>query len=370
MTIYISLFVVLVALTIGELLFAATPNEKRLTFLKNILLTGLIGYMILLLGNRGFTGTDSYNYYLSYIGRFDNSRLESGYLYLREYSLQQGYNFENFQMLIAVVTLIPLWLIEILNKNSRFKFLTLLATFTPFFYFAAFNAMRQGVAISFLLLGFYLYSNRLESKARFLYLLIFGYIASLFHGTAIFFPVIIFGIEFLTRVTSQKTVQRVKIVAILSVFTALIVRFNVMNVLLEISGKLGFIYAQRFLYSDYNTSSFSDLGKIYIVLLLLIYLGLKVINPDSFLQKFEIYLFGVMLIIFAMVGSANNSMRLMYYFFSFQSIALPLMIQDYLQGKQYSRALYIFSVLIIFVFVSFVASLLLNLNGIIPYIGR
>ena len=98
MTIYISLFVVLVALTIGELLFAATPNEKRLTFLKNILLTGLIGYMILLLGNRGFTGTDSYNYYMSYIGRFDNSRLESGYLYLREYSLQQGYNFENFQM--------------------------------------------------------------------------------------------------------------------------------------------------------------------------------------------------------------------------------------------------------------------------------
>jgi hypothetical protein len=149
--------------------------------------------LIILAGFRGVTvgrDTDQYseifdsikNHSLSYC--LKESSVEYGYTIFQYLVVNLGGNYQMFLLLTAILTLCPVgYIIYKYSKHPWISFLIFISF--PVFTTLAFSALRQGIAMGFILFAFH-YSQK-HQLYRYLICIIFAYF---FHATAlIFLPV-------------------------------------------------------------------------------------------------------------------------------------------------------------------------------------
>ena len=169
---YILLFVLL--FTIIELNLGS--NSKGLKVISNSLFFITFVFLIFFVGLRYDTGFDYRNFEkLFYILRSENAPtiIEPAFALL----CNIVGSFRTLLLVMSVLTFVPLYLA--VKRYSPYRFFSLLL-YLPILYQMAMGQMRQGVAISFLLLAFLFLANK--EKRKFVFVVI---IASLFHASAL-----------------------------------------------------------------------------------------------------------------------------------------------------------------------------------------
>ncbi|PPK93266.1 EpsG-like putative glucosyltransferase [Nonlabens xylanidelens] len=155
--------------------------------------------LFLLAGYRDVTvGTDTFRY-LEHYQRIQNElnvwRLE--YLWIKVMELVSFFNgtFANLLLVTHLIILIPLFFVFV--KASRYPILSLFFYVTFYYYFYSLNIMRQSVAVSLILLAFYVFYSNFKLKWLYTVLIVTG--AVLFHNSALIFILAIFMKYFLEK---------------------------------------------------------------------------------------------------------------------------------------------------------------------------
>lgn len=146
----------------------------------------LLAVLAFFLGFRGETvGDDTMRYINYYYGvdtHYNVGYMEIGWNYLSEFFRSLRLSAYAFHFIVALITLM-LWgyVTDKVTTNNRMRGYALFFLYTLGFYLYMFNGMRQFLAVSIVLLGFYLLSKR----RIYIFVFLVG-LATLFHYSAIF----------------------------------------------------------------------------------------------------------------------------------------------------------------------------------------
>lgn len=138
-------------------------------------------FFVLFLGLRGLTGSDTPVYKMYFDSNYYPVGFEKGYQILSQMFESSGYSFTSFQILIAILTIIPLFITFYKNSPSLSITVFMFYTFATILY--AINISRQMVAVSFTFAAIMLFYKK-GMKPKLLSLSLF-IIAVLFHKTTL-----------------------------------------------------------------------------------------------------------------------------------------------------------------------------------------
>lgn len=252
-------------------------NEERLP---NIFFTTIILIaFILLYTYRWCNGTDFYNYYLDFMKMkymtYQNV-LETRDLFFTflTYYMYKAFpdNFIIYNMLLGIITYLPIMII--MRKYSKNFIVSILLYIFMMLYFLPYNTVRQGIACS---ICFYASRYLMEEKIEYKKFLIWSFIASMFHTTALMFIPI--------GILSKRRFLKKEI--IIAVFILLIIALNLDKIWVYLIKFLRII-GQTKIANDYQYALIEAGGVSYIrILVMFIPVILSCICHRSIKSKFN-----------------------------------------------------------------------------------
>lgn len=134
-------------------------------------------FFIALVGLRGLTGSDTIPYKTFFDTNSYPESMEKGYMLLSQLFSRVGFSFTAFQIVIAILTFVPIFIIYYKKSYSfALVFFLFYLNALPFY---AINISRQMVAVSAFVTGFFLLINR-KKRYKFISIAFFG-LSFLFH---------------------------------------------------------------------------------------------------------------------------------------------------------------------------------------------
>ena len=339
MTFYLSIWFFLFLCALLEITKIQVVN--KITFFIAVFL------LFLFAGFRYGIETDYWSYYRIFNLKENTRGIEPGfYLLIDLYKTYISQYFDGFIFLIALLSISVKY---IFFKDTGSSFYALLIYYTLFYILFEYNAIRQGIAVSFLLIA----SNYIKDKQWKKYLF-FVLIASVFHiSSLLFLPVYFFAV---------KTIH-IKVVSFFILF-AFIIRIFLLPVITILLLNVSDIIISKFINQPllYNRVSdllhyfITDIEKLinigfirrFVVLLLFVYLnGKKRINNIYF----NIYLFGYILYIIFM-GNVVLSIRFSVPFEIFMAPMFASVIKNNISTWKTINVFGILSLMLLLLFIS------------------
>ena len=154
------------------LLFASLLDNRQYLLYLVICL-----FLVAVSGFRGNdVGVDTSTYrsiynYLSYGGYWPS--VEPGWNFLNKIVASSGANYLTFLTIVSVLTLAPIFYVS--KKCSPYMYLSIFCFYALHFYSGAFNITRQYMAISWVLLAYYMYQQDKWKTALIILLFAFNY---------------------------------------------------------------------------------------------------------------------------------------------------------------------------------------------------
>lgn len=338
MIIYIIvLSIVLIWVFFGKLLL----NKK--VFLLPVLLLSFFA------GSRHYTvGTDSFAYasgYLSNLNPDDYSfrvEVEYGYQVINYIFLK--FTHEYFWFFLFTSFIVVLSYLVFIKKYSTNYFLSVFTFITLGFYTFHFNTLRQGIAISLIVVSTFLYINNKKIRS-----IIFLLLALSFHYSAIIMILFLF----LTKIKKIRLEYKITLVFIASVFLS----YDIISILAGVNDKYSNYEVLSEKSGGYLTSTFYS-----IVAIIVYFLGKNLRrNNVNYILLEQIYLYGIALIIpIALLGSdPSGPLRLLYYSNWTLIFILPLLLKRF-----NSVFIYVFYIIFMLVYFYLTTS---SFGGLVPY---
>lgn len=172
MTIYLTLFIVLVLTSIFELLHLKLKSRQ-----KKLLYSIIVIVLVLVAGLRYGLETDYWHYYDVFNGTIEVSSLEIGFKLFNLLIYTFSKNYGIYCLIVAILSL------GIKGKfffKLKYPFIALLCYYLRFYVLFELNAIRQGIAMTFVIIAIYYLINNDTRK----YIVYVG-IAMLFHSAAV-----------------------------------------------------------------------------------------------------------------------------------------------------------------------------------------
>lgn len=313
MNIYYVLFTFLLILSIVENknLFGNRLIPVFLAFLSVLIFTSI----------RGDVGQDTSNYLII----FDNleekkTSIEAGFYFLNKTVLYSGAGFNTLLFFVALISLSFYFysIYKFLGKGLIiFAFMII---FCDLYIYFNISGIRQGIALSIVLLsGYYAYE---KSKCKFLILIM---LASLFHITSIvallLYPIINSNVKF--------NLKNIIIISVLIVIWTLFIKYLMANPSLLTNIHKG---ANIYLSSSYNKLSINSyiLGTIrrgYPILLAIIFFKNIRLNRLA-ISIFKVYLVGFIIYLVNYPYLQDIAVRISSYFIIFEPILVVLILNS------------------------------------------
>lgn len=225
------------------------------------------------------------------------------------------------------------------------------------------NGFRQGLSLSFVVGGaYYLYAS------RYLFFLFFGFLAALFHIVTIPFFMILVSAKILSRLSLGWS-----LVAFLLASCIIILLQNNIELVLRVFEYLGYsgkAYDRLSVYIEYNSSSRVGVGVFLSGLLVLLsfYVLFKFRKFEFFpvasqvvplrLLSYNFYICAISLVYYISFSSFGVLARIYSYSIFFEALLIYFVVFYLFKGSRFSD-----SIVILVLFVSVVAKLLLPLHG-------
>ncbi|MGP5103033.1 EpsG family protein [Psychrobacter celer] len=300
-------------------------------------------------GSRNYlVGTDSYNYAKDFLEKLEpeyfqyRPEVEYGYQFLKYFLLNFTYDY---LWLFLITSFIVVYSFLVIIKKYSSNYMLSVFTFICIgAYSIHFNILRQGVAISIIVLSMPYFLGNKKFKIA-----IFVIAASLFHYSSI----IIILYHVITRINFIKLEYKIIGLFLSSVLAAL----NIITYLASVNDK----------YSGYDVVLENGGGYLtaafYSIIALIVYIFGGSIRKENFVYSYfeQIYLYGVALVIPIVFLGLNPSgpLRLLYYSTWTLVFILPLIMKKFNSFLLYF--LYIVFFLIYFYFKT------TSFSGLVPY---
>lgn len=323
----------------------------------------IVTILILLVGNRNLTGTDTSNYFTAYYNSNLFNYFEPFYTGMQNFFLAYGIRFGIFQVIIGALSLIIL--LVAYNIASKRIFFMIWLAYGPFQYFVFFNIMRQGISLSFMTLAFVLIYS-ISSKWKYIFSAILFFTAYQFHHSAIFG----FILFMLVEVSSILFKKNIKWIAM--IFSAFgIIGFRlVLSQFANIASWFGVSYFQNYMNTSYLQQRFDWYGWLNFILILLLIFIIKIDDIWSFsLLSRKIYIMSLMyLLLLSFMGNAQFITRISYYI----TFLFPILFVQALDSAKQSsvRKWIILLIILFYTGINFYISVQTGANGINPYQGH
>ena len=308
---YIVYFLIFFLNCIGLHLY---KNNKNKIFGKVFLILGFV-LLLSFIGFRYNVGTD-YKYYIQYFDKIKLLNFNNIFNFDWEYGAVILFKlislfFNNNKIIFFFIGILQLYPIYKINKLNDYKYLpysilVFCFTFLPFY----FNGMRQGIAISFVLLVFYYLIKKSYLKSTISFIIGF-----LFHKSILLFlPYII-----LYFIVKNEKYRKYSILITIVISIIILFFFKDLANTIDLSD-----YTYLINKIDANRISFL-LIVLYIPKLLLLFLLFKK-NNEEYSKYYGLYINGIILDIIG--TSARFLSRISYYFLIFEILLFPYIIQN------------------------------------------
>lgn len=243
-------------------------------------------------------------------------------------------SWANFNFVILFISaLCFMFLVVFLAKSVQYKTIALLIYFSDIYFYFNLSGMRQAIAISFLLIASLFIVNRKP-----LYFLLFVFMATLFHKTAVIF-ILAYGVNFIEL--NKKNV-------LIILFSALICTVFIPMMISYISS-IGYFRSVELYTSDsYNsTFSFSEyiVGEVKRLLPLLILFLFNSLSSFKHNVYVKLYLFGVIFFSVLYPSFPDLTVRLSSYFIVFDMVLYSLLFTS--TQKKSTRIIYFIIILLL-----------------------
>lgn len=170
MTIYLFVFILLNLFSSLELLNKRVKNQRAVFITLCLLLLCISGF-------RYGLETDYWHYNDIFNGKIKTSNIEVAYMLLNKVVYVMTHNFNIFCLVVAIISMgFKGWIFD----KMKYPFTVLFCYYLRFYVLFELNAIRQGLAITFILLAYMAFDKKDMKKY-----IIFAFIAILFHSSAI-----------------------------------------------------------------------------------------------------------------------------------------------------------------------------------------
>lgn len=268
-----------------------------------------------------------------------NAEVESGFLFLSAIFRTLNLGFPVFAGFIAIITMFLIY--KFIKNNSELP-ITALTIFYVFYYLVyVLSGIRQGLAIGiFVGIAIDLYKRK-EYKKFILVVLL----ASTIHVTVLVTLVILF---------LDKFGDSYKFYIGISILTILMLYFKVDVALINILP--GFLSDKLAMYiADGNISIMAFANRFTVLLIILFYSSYEKDNKDIALFK-KFYIFSFVLYLLT-IKSMTISTRITLYFKVFEVILIPNIIGSLIRSFKKAKAIQLFSISMLIVFVLLIKNL-------------
>lgn len=329
----------------------------------------LMFFLILMLGNRGLTGTDSITYSLAYNQILPSYFFEPLYRFIQSFFIDNGLSFSQLQMFIAILT-VGFSGIAFVDFGVSIPIM-LLMYYSPLIYFNSFNIARQQLAISIYVLAVYFLLKKLNTnKLKFSYVFMFlvAIVAAYNIHHTIEIAVLFFVISYLMI---GKNFKRIMFVIKTITFFGVIGLKIPITAIGSFLGVIGLNYFETYANSQYlqfTASTFRHISLILVFLLMLL------IDPKKLITKFEKFIYVQLVIcgfISAFFGDALLILRIQYYmqaFFPF--LFATVWVQKPSTQMEFFRTILTRVTILVFICIYFYTAITYGWNGINPYLGK
>lgn len=170
MAIYIILLILLASFSIFELINIRFKNQKIIFIILCLTLVCVSGF-------RYGLETDYWHYYYIFNGSLKASNLEIAFMLLNKIVYSLTHNFNIFCIIVAILSMgLKGWIFD----KMKYPFTMLLCYYLRFYVLFELNAIRQGLAITFIILAYMSFDKKQIKKY-----ILFSIIAILFHSSAV-----------------------------------------------------------------------------------------------------------------------------------------------------------------------------------------
>lgn len=382
MTIYLVIMFFLLACYIFQDITAETiKTDNSINYQQGPLAKGLFYIegiiLILLIGMRGYTGTDTPNYARYYnLGSYPVDT-EKYYVNISNFFHGLGVSFEHFELILALLTMIPIYIgIRYLSKNYVFSMLCLYLLTIPFY---AFNIARQMFAVSILTLIMLLIIQILERKLltisgllNLVGILLLSDIAMGIHKSSQI-GLVLFLATLVLYFILNRWPKLLVIIGFTSILVSVVTYFssgltaNLVLSLLQLTGSDYFSYVSLGQTKSYNASILT-LGLTILRVLVLFTPYFMNYHKQSVTNKFLIAAYTMSTMLLAIQASWISD-RIAIFFVIIPVILFPNIIFEPAIQKPKSLIIQLYFPTLIFLilFITFFRTLLQNFNEIIPY---
>lgn len=178
MTIYMIPFILLILLSTLELFNKYVKNQRAVFFALCVLLICISGF-------RYGLEADYWHYNDIFYGRIKGLNIEIAYILLNKIIYIMTHNFNFFCLVVAIISIgLKGWIFS----KMKYPFTVLLCYYLRFYVLFELNAIRQGLAITFILLAYMSFDKNDIKKY-----VMFSIVAILFHSSAVvvlFVPIV------------------------------------------------------------------------------------------------------------------------------------------------------------------------------------
>jgi hypothetical protein len=321
--------------------------------------------LIIVAGNRYWTGSDFYTYALAYKKNSPYS-FESGYVWLQNQVYSNGNDFHTMLLVMSILT-IGLFSIALLYSGIP-PYLPVFLYVALYTYFYGFNIMRQTLSMSIFLFGFVIMCNiKRFGFSKIVCATLTLYLSSLFHQSSLLLVPVVIYILISQELIKSKLKIMILCGSILSVF------FPPINI--------DFIFKMPFLsylvgdYSNYLTgSALENRGGLLRVGFMYIKLSVYILFLWSAYRNFDVYssvqkrvsLFATVgFIIMSFKFNAALVTRTLQYFDIVGIIFFTIVIMN---ERNRNWKMFLFLFLIAFSIVTLSMSLNSNIGQVLPYV--
>lgn len=199
----------------------------------------------------------------SYLSKFHDFKYDNEFnyeflfYYINHHIANLGFNVQSNQMIMALLTYLPLLYIFLRKSSDSAITLVVFITAIIGYFFESFSMQRQCIATSFLLMG---YTFTYERK--YIYAIICAFIAQGFHSTSIVFILL----AIYAYIAPSWDEKKIKIALILSFLWA--ISIGSIDIFSPIFNNLDFLGFSKFsMYSDYHLEETRNLNGLLPLLL-------------------------------------------------------------------------------------------------------
>ncbi len=292
-----------------------TANERLVTTIYCLLVVLIFSSL------RGVLGNDHYSYYYAFIYQLD--LFEFGYNYLNELSFFIfGQHFNGLLFVVAGISLFFYFFSA--YKFTIYPIIAFIIIFCDLYQYFNHSGLRQGIALSVVLLAFYT-----ATKGKYLAFLSLVFVAASFHKVAL---CVIPAYFILSPSFTRRAIPYLGLVILLAIFHLFSHIF--VNYLSESNIRGGNLYFSE----HYNVSNIQNyiIGTIKrLIPIMIIMWFIKVRHASAaFISIFDIYMIGFILYLGLYYFYPDIGVRLSSYYFIIEGVLMARLIEEIHNERQ------------------------------------